>query len=208
MRCAAKRRLLVQRQFSRLSLGISFALMQFGQTYATYALVAEPGSLPAPRTIVTVLGQGWVAAIVIVPFLFLLFPEGHLPSRRWRHGTSAEVISALIDPGITAIFAAIVISAASLVFRYHRASGIQRQQIKWFAYAAALNAFLVAIDMLGLTDLLLGYPLGNSRDVKFAPRSTNEASVSLLRFCPDESRLLRRDLAQIWTRRLEMFTIP
>jgi phosphoglycerol transferase MdoB-like AlkP superfamily enzyme len=67
-----------------LSLGMSFALMQFGQAYATYALVTEPGSLPAPRTVVTVLGQGWVAAIVIVPFLFLLFPDGHLPSPRWR----------------------------------------------------------------------------------------------------------------------------
>ena len=31
-----------------LSLGMSFALMQFGQAYATYALVVEPGSLPAP----------------------------------------------------------------------------------------------------------------------------------------------------------------
>jgi len=180
-----------------LGLGLSFALMQFGQAYASYASVVEPGALPAPRTVVTLLGQGWVAAIVIVPFLFLLFPDGHLPSPRWRvlawvtllvgvpllilapfasdeaartsvenhfviHGTGAEMISALIDPGITVIFVAIVISAASLVFRYHRATGIQRQQIKWFAYAAALNGFLIAIDTLGLTDLLLSYPFGNT----------------------------------------------
>jgi hypothetical protein len=180
-----------------LSLAMSFALMQFGQTYAAYALVAEPGSLPGPRTIITVLGQGWVAAIVIVPFLFLLFPDGCLPTPGWRvvawvivlvgvpllilapfvsdeaglapvgnpfviHGTAAEEISALIDPAITVIFAANVISVASLVFRYHGASGIQRQQIKWFTYAAALNGFLVAIDTLGLSDLLLRYPFGDA----------------------------------------------
>jgi hypothetical protein len=180
-----------------LGLGMSFALMQFGQAYASYALVAEPGSLPAPRTLVTVLGEGWLAAIIIVPFLFLLFPDGHLPSPGWRlvawmivivgvpslilapfvsdeggaapienpfviHGAAAEAISALIDPAITVIFVAIIISGVSLVLRYHRASGIQRQQIKWFAYAAALNGFLVAIDTLGFTDLLFRYPFGDA----------------------------------------------
>jgi hypothetical protein len=78
------------------------------------------------------------------------------------HGTAAEAISAFIDPGITVIFAAILISVASLVFRYLRATGIQRQQIKWFAYAAALNGFLIAIDTLGLTNLLLSYPFGEA----------------------------------------------
>ena len=180
-----------------LGLGMAQALMQFGQAYAAYALVAEPGSLPAPGTVVTVLGQGWVASIVIVPFLFLLFPDGHLPSPRWRllawvnllvgvpllilapfvyddggvapvenpfyvHGSASEVIGALIDPGITVIFVIIVISVASLVFRYLRASGIERQQIKWFAYAAALNGFLIAIDTLGLSAFLLGYPFGSA----------------------------------------------
>ena len=55
-----------------------------------------------------------------------------------------------------------MISVASLVFRYLRASGIQRQQIKWFAYAAALNGFLVVIDTLGFTDLLLRYWFGDA----------------------------------------------
>src|SRR5919199_1436622 len=172
-----------------LGLGMSLALMQFGQTYATYGLVAEPGSLPAPRTLVTLLGQGWVAAIVIIPFLWLLFPDGRLPSARWKvvawvvvlvgtpllivppfvsgesgmapvenpigiGGTVGEMMSTVIDPGILVLFVAIVLSALSLVFRYHRASGIQRQQIKWFTYAAALNGFLITIDILDLSQLL------------------------------------------------------
>jgi hypothetical protein len=63
-------------------------------------------------------------------------------------------MSAVIDPGVLVLFVAIVLSALSLVFRYHRASGIQRQQIKWFTYAAALNGFLITIDILDLSQLL------------------------------------------------------
>jgi hypothetical protein len=165
------------------------ALLQFGQAYAAYALVVEPGSLPAPRMVVTVFGQGWVASIVIVPFLWLLFPDGRLPSPRWKilawavvlvgapllilaplapgesgtapvenpidmENAAGETIGALVDPGVQILFVAIVLSALSLVFRYRRASGIQRQQIKWFAYAAALNGFLVTIDILDFSQLL------------------------------------------------------
>ena len=172
-----------------LGLGMAQALLQFGQAYAAYALVVEPGSLPAPRMVVTVFGQGWVASIVIVPFLWLLFPDGRLPSPRWKilawavvlvgtpllilapfapgesgtapvenpidmENAAGETIGALVDPGVQILFVAIVLSALSLVFRYRRASGIQRQQIKWFAYAAALNGFLVTIDILDFSQLL------------------------------------------------------
>jgi hypothetical protein len=172
-----------------LGLGMAQALMQFGQAYAAYALIVEPGSLPAPRTIVTVLSEGWVATIVIIPFLWLLFPDGKLPSSRWKgvawvtvlvgapllvlaplapgkSGTApvenpidmenavGEAIGALVDPGVMVLFVAIVLTALSLVFRYRGASGIQRQQIKWFAYAAALNGFLVTIDIFDFSQLL------------------------------------------------------
>jgi signal transduction histidine kinase len=52
--------------------------------YATYGLVTRPGSLPAARW------AAWVDRWDIVPMfasfipLFLLFPDGRAPSRRWR----------------------------------------------------------------------------------------------------------------------------
>ena len=67
-----------------LGLGIGFALATFAPVYAAYALVA-PGSLPASRTLAS-LGEsvGYVIVISLAPFLFLVFPNGRLPSRRWR----------------------------------------------------------------------------------------------------------------------------
>jgi hypothetical protein len=156
-----------------LGLGLSAALLQLAGSYAGYALVVEPDSLPAPRTISQVLGMAWGMGIILLPFLLLLFPTGRLPSRRWRPVAWAVLlagavllISGLFLPGesnfgpfenplgvggllgevvffvtvavVFAIFVAVVLSALSLVLRYRRAGGIERQQIKWFAYAAVL----------------------------------------------------------------------
>jgi hypothetical protein len=67
-----------------LGLGLSLACLQVAEPYAAYALVAEPGSLPIPRTVNTVLASGWALMIILLPFAFLLFPTGRLPSRRWK----------------------------------------------------------------------------------------------------------------------------
>jgi len=67
-----------------LVFGSGLALQLLGGSYAAYALVVDPGSLPAPRTISRLLGLGGPLALAFAPFLFLLFPTGRLPSRRWR----------------------------------------------------------------------------------------------------------------------------
>src|SRR5829696_2784065 len=152
-------------------MGMSFALATFTPVYAAYALEAAPGSLPAPRTLAS-LGQAeaYTAIVILSSFLFLLFPNGRLPSRRWRPlawsivavgvmlvilavflaysavqyrnpigigGAVGETISVLFYGGELFLVGAIVLSVLSLVFRY--GGGFEeRQQIKWFAYAAAL----------------------------------------------------------------------
>ena len=61
----------------------------------------------------------------------------------------------------------IVLCAASLLVRFRRAQGIERQQLKWFSYAIALFA-LVFVAYL-LTTLLWGEWLSNTAsDVVFA----------------------------------------
>jgi len=56
-------------------------------------------------------------------------------------GVGSEVGKSIIyvtAAAVFAIFAALVLSALSLVFRYRYAGGIERQQLKWFAFAATL----------------------------------------------------------------------
>jgi hypothetical protein len=161
-----------------LVFGAGLALQLLGGSYAAYALVVDPGSLPAPRTISRLLGAGGPLALICAPFLFLLFPTGRLPSRRWRPiawiaAVSGAVLFALVllfdNPDTvggaitavavavaTAVFAAIVISALSLVVRFRRASGVERQQLKWFALAAVMGAlYVVGFLLSGIVGFLL-----------------------------------------------------
>ena len=61
-----------------------FALAAFGQLYAVHALLVDPGVLPGGRLLAWLSAGLLPIAICLLPFLFLLFPSGHLPSGRWR----------------------------------------------------------------------------------------------------------------------------
>ena len=165
-----------------LGFGLGLTLNQLAVSYSAYALV-EPATLVAPLTISDVLGLGNQVSLGLAPFLLLLFPTGRLPSRRWRpvawiSALSGAMIVLLVflfdDPdkvggtiGIMAasvvfiIFATIAVSALSLLFRYRRASGVERQQLKWVAFAAVLAAlFLVGQQLFWLAGLLISYLVG------------------------------------------------
>jgi hypothetical protein len=186
-----------------LGLGIGFALATFAPVYAAYALV-EAESLPAPRTLASLaMSEGYMMTIGLAPFLFLVFPNGRLPSRRWRvlawtavavgtvlailapflaepagqfmnpigidagqfinpigmEGSIGEIIGILFFGGEVVLIGASILSAFSLVFRYRGAGFEERQQIKWFAYAAAFVSVYIVLTFF-LSDVLVSL-LGN-----------------------------------------------
>ena len=80
-------------------IGLLVAAEMLTEQYTVYGLVTAPGSLPATHL------AGWFSTVTIelalflLVFLLLLFPDGRLPSRRWR-------------PVLWAILAALVGSVA------------------------------------------------------------------------------------------------
>jgi hypothetical protein len=53
--------------------------------YYEYALEIRPGSMPAGAVVAAIAANNWAPIVGLIGmFLILLFPDGHLPSRRWR----------------------------------------------------------------------------------------------------------------------------
>jgi hypothetical protein len=143
-------------------------LFNFNQQYGPLA-VAE--ALP-------LLGlSSWLATWTALPGIAItitsslqLFPDGRLPSRRWRpvawaSGAAAVVpavvmavrawpvrgpelaaltfdhpaLAAVFGIGLRIVLVLSVVSMAALVVRFRRSRGVDRQQIKWFAYGAMIG---------------------------------------------------------------------
>jgi hypothetical protein len=67
-----------------LSFGLSLSANEFLRAYAEYTLFYQPGTLPAGLPIAWVATWIWAFIFPILPFVLLLFPDGRLPSPRWR----------------------------------------------------------------------------------------------------------------------------
>jgi hypothetical protein len=65
-------------------LGLVGAVLLFSGAYAVYSLLARPGSLPSGGEFAWVVSWLWVVHSGLFAFLGLLFPDGRLPTPRWR----------------------------------------------------------------------------------------------------------------------------
>jgi cytochrome b subunit of formate dehydrogenase len=150
------------------AIGLSFGVSHFSAEYAAYALLAPSGSLPGGQAFAWLTSWVWVGGLGLIVFLDLLFPNGMLPSTRWRWFARFTAVvllpaailaalspglilsSTLINPlGIEGLpnvskaieafmYALVVVGASSMLARLRHAGRIERQQIKWFAYATAV----------------------------------------------------------------------
>jgi hypothetical protein len=143
-----------------------------------------PGSGPYPVTIAALTQAIWIPPVGLLGiYLILLFPDGKLPSRRWRPlAWLSGMVMVLASLGITFapgpleghpgvrnplglegtppwVFTAgiaillllplcMIASALSLVLRYRRSGGEEREQIKWIAFAASVVGLLYLITMV------------------------------------------------------------
>jgi hypothetical protein len=67
-----------------IAMGLVAAVAAFAFEYAAYAYATAPGSLPAAAWLAWVAYWTWLLNVPALAALLLLFPDGRLPSPRWR----------------------------------------------------------------------------------------------------------------------------
>jgi hypothetical protein len=185
--------------------GVFLAVYNLAAQYAPLALGLTSRRLSLPGGDLASWLTGWTnvpGIVILAVFVILLFPDGRLPSRRWRPVAWAGAVVLVVPTAIlavgywplrgpqlitqegsqpplvgamfwTAFQGALLLGAISvvaLVLRFRRAGAVQRQQIKWFAYGAALSIPLSLfpearpwgpyLEFLGTVLLLAGLGIG------------------------------------------------
>ena len=85
------------------ALGLVAAVLLFCGEYAVYAMVAGPWSLPGGEAAAWVVTWLWVVHSGLFAFLGLLFPDGRLPTVRWRF-FAWTVVVVMVFGTVTAAF--------------------------------------------------------------------------------------------------------
>lgn len=152
--------------------GVFTTLLDICTEYGVYALVERPGALPGGEWAL------WLAQISLSlgvgplsTYVLLIFPDGRLPSQRWRpvgwYTVAAlalwTTVTALVTTRVTGsagepvtpgivfldratrqlvslsfVAPAVILCGAAFVHRVRSSRGIERQQLKWMAYAVTI----------------------------------------------------------------------
>jgi signal transduction histidine kinase len=68
------------------------AFLSLASTYAVLGVATFPGALPAARQVGVLAEVSFAGIAFLIAFMFLLFPTGKLPSRRWRPVAAAGLL--------------------------------------------------------------------------------------------------------------------
>jgi hypothetical protein len=187
------------------AIGLGVGLDALARGYATYGLLGRPGGLPAATAAAWATNVTWILGVELVPLVLLLFPDGRLPTRRWRPlawlvlalavalplelavvpgelqffpfldnpvgvtgGPLGWLVHAFGEVAFFPLFLATLPAAAlALALRFRRSTGVERQQLKWFAAAGLILVAVPVADTISpfgfssnrLIEVLTTWPL-------------------------------------------------
>jgi signal transduction histidine kinase len=170
--------------------GAGSGAQELAQQYAIYGAFDSPDAVPGADVAAWITEWIWVPFMAIVAiYTPLLYPDGHLPSPRWRIvavlgavGAVAGTFGFALTPGelesfpgvrnplgvegtgwlrtvgnvaMLAYVIGLAGAAASVVIRFRRSRGDERQQLKWLALALSVLgvAFAIGFPVWTLTGL-------------------------------------------------------
>ncbi|MGZ3637434.1 MAG: hypothetical protein ACXVCX_06295 [Ktedonobacterales bacterium] len=168
------------------AIGIGTAFTSIDAAYQEYALAVVQHQTLAGSLLDWAGNCTWNVNLGLGAFVLLLFPTGHLPSRRWRliawllaAAIAGQVVSVAFLPGrfsgetttnpvgiesiawllqpinIVSNLLFVVLAFASVIsviVRFIKAGGNERQQLKWFAYGACILVVSIAVSIIFLDE--------------------------------------------------------
>jgi len=217
-----------------LANGAVLAAMGFGTGYAEYAVLGHPGSLPGGSWAILLSDRAWPLLFASVTAIGWVFPDGRLPSPRWRPwalgaGLSYAVVTVctlLADEPYSAPFTdvttrplpqlpdavtgvplaiaalgaigALVGAVVAVRVRLQRSSGIERRQLQWLAYAAALIPGTIAACLLEIAVTGDDGPVTTAGTVLALTAVPAAVGIAILRYRLYEiDRLINRTLVYV-----------
>ncbi len=167
-----------------LAVGLSQSAEALATNYAVYGLETAHVSIPLVDLAAWVQVWAWAPGFLLLGITVLLFPDGELPSPRWRPvpwiaglalllmilpeaavawgargqvllegwgpaANDAPIVAADMLQTAGALLSALVALAAiaSVIVRFRRSTGIEREQLKWFAYGSVSEVAILALAL-------------------------------------------------------------
>ena len=101
----------------------------------------------------------WGAAanlLAVMGAAISLWPERGASMLLEESPGGGPVVQMVIQLGVTIMFVSILLGLVSLLVRFRRSRGEERQQLKWIAYVAFVAAFLIFLEVFALEWLGVG----------------------------------------------------
>ena len=172
-----------------LAIGLSQGVVEFSYLYAQYAFVTSPGSLEGAGVAAWLNTWAWMPGFgSMLTFLPLVFPTGGLLSPRWRPVAllsflslgSMSLLTAMslwplrgpqllgdveanitwFEPALLLLLGCGIASTISLILRFRRSRGHERQQLKLFAFVVSAAVLFFSLEGLEVMPDALTGPLG------------------------------------------------